>query len=81
MLVAFIAGVLVVEGRSADPAIERAAVALGGLAGAGTMVVASFTYYGDASSPSAVFWAAVGLVVGGAAGSPAPRGGPDRVRS
>ena len=68
VLVAFIAGVLVVEGRSADPAIERAAVALGGLAGAGTMVVASFSYYGDASSPSAVFWAAVGLVVGGAAG-------------
>ena len=32
------------------------------------MVVASFSYYGDASSPSAVFWAAVGLVVGGAAG-------------
>ena len=50
------------------PAIERAGVALGGLAGAGTMVVASFSYYGEASSPSAVFWAAVGLVVGGAAG-------------
>ena len=68
VLVAFAAGVIVAGKRSADPAIERAAVALGGLAGAGTMVVASFSYYGDASSPSAVFWAAVGLVVGFAAG-------------
>ena len=68
VLVAFAAGALVADERSADPVIERAAVALGGLAGAGTMVVASFSYYGDASSPSAVFWAAVGLVVGGAAG-------------
>ena len=67
VLVAFAAGVLVAE-RSADPAIERAALVLGGLAGAGTMVVASVSYYGDASSRSAVFWAAAGLVVGGAAG-------------
>ena len=68
VVVAFAAGVLVAGERSADPAVERAGVALGGLAGAGTMVVASFSYYGDASSPSAVFWAAAGLVVGGAAG-------------
>ena len=68
VLVAFATGVLVGDVRSSDPAIERAAVALGGVAGAGTMVVASFSYYGDASSPSAVFWAAAGVLVGGAAG-------------
>ena len=68
VLVAFAAGALVVVHRSPDPALERAGLVLGALAGAGTMVVASFAYYGEASSTSAVFWAVAGLFVGGAAG-------------
>lgn len=66
--VAFAVGALVVVHRQEHPGVERVGLALGALAGAGTMVVASFAYYGTASSPSAVFWAAAGIVVGGAAG-------------
>ncbi len=68
VVVAFAAGAIVAARPSADPAVERAGIALGGLAGAATMVVASFSYYGDASSPSAMFWATAGIMVGGAAG-------------
>lgn len=68
VVVAFAAGAIVADPRSTDPGVQRAGVALGGLAGAGAMVVASYSYYGDASSSSAVFWATVGLLVGGAAG-------------
>ena len=68
VLLAFVAGAVVIAPRSADPGVERVGVALGGMAGAGAMVIASFTYYGGASSVSAVFWATTGLLVGGAAG-------------
>lgn len=68
VVVAFAAGALVATPRPSDPWVERAGVLLGAVAGAAAMVVASFTYYGDASSPSAVFWATAGLMVGGPAG-------------
>jgi hypothetical protein len=68
VVVAFVVGALVAVRRPDDRAVEWAGLAVGGLAGAGTMVVASFSYYGEASSFAAVFWATAGLFVGGAAG-------------
>ena len=68
VLVAFATGALIVDERSDDPVIEQVGVAPGRVGGCQGRCVASFSYCGNASSPSAVFWAAVGLVVGGAAG-------------
>ncbi|MEY2425618.1 MAG: hypothetical protein QOI61_1190 [Actinomycetota bacterium] len=68
VLVAFAVGAIVAVERADDPVLERAGLGLGALAGAAAMVVASFTYYGGASSVSAIFWAAAGMFVGGAAG-------------
>jgi hypothetical protein len=69
VVAAFAVGAVVAVHPVDDPPPELARLGLGAAAGAAAMVVASFVYYGNTSSTSAVFWAAVGVIVGGAAGA------------